>query len=230
MTPRARHAGPPLVALAVIHIVLFVGGVIAVAALAGGDRFPSPTESESDIVRFFANHARQTRWAGALYFGAAFPLGLFTATVVSRLRYLGISAAGATIALFGGIGASLALLACGGLTWTLAVIGPMNDATAAIRAVHLLTFVSGGPATIALSGLLVAGVAVTAGLSRLVPAWVAWVGVLIAIVSELSTLVLLWPGAMLLLPIARFPGLLWLVLAGALLPTSRPDSIGVPST
>ena len=40
-------------------------------------------------------------------------------------------------------------------------------------------------------------------------------------VAELSTFSLLWVGASVLLPIARFPALIWLVVAGALLPTNR---------
>jgi hypothetical protein len=38
----------------------------------------------------------------ALHVGAAVPLGIFTATVASRLRFAGIRAAGNDIASFGG--------------------------------------------------------------------------------------------------------------------------------
>jgi hypothetical protein len=37
-----------------------------------------------------------------LEFGAAIPLGIFTATMVSRLQFLGVRAAGAQIGFFGG--------------------------------------------------------------------------------------------------------------------------------
>lgn len=45
---------------------------------------------------------------------------------------------------------------------------------------------------------------------------------MIAVVAELATVSLIWPAASVLLPIARFPGLIWLVVAGLLLPHRRP--------
>lgn len=44
---------------------------------------------------------------------------------------------------------------------------------------------------------------------------------MIAVLAELTTLVLVWPALAFLLPIARFGALIWLVLAGALLPLRR---------
>ena len=40
-------------------------------------------------------------------------------------------------------------------------------------------------------------------------------------IAELATVSLLWPDASVLLPIARFPGLIWLIVAGLLLPSKR---------
>jgi hypothetical protein len=45
--------------------------------------------------------------------------------------------------------------------------------------------------------------------------------VVIAVIAELSTLSLIFPVLAILLPIARFPALIWLVVAGVLLPTQR---------
>jgi hypothetical protein len=62
-----------------------------------------------------------------LQFGAAVPLGIFTAAIVSRLHFLGVRAAGATIALYGGLAASLATT-CGALVmWVLARPGIADD-------------------------------------------------------------------------------------------------------
>jgi hypothetical protein len=55
----------------------------------------------------------------------------------------------------------------------------------------------------------------------LLPRPVAWAGLAIAVIAELSTLSLIFPLLAVLLPIARFPALIWLVVAGALLPTQR---------
>jgi hypothetical protein len=222
------HRGPSLAIVATVHLLLFVAGVLAVAVFAGGDRYPSPFEPQDTIVRFFASHALQTRIGAFFSFGSAIPLGIFTATVASRLRFLGVRAAGESIALFGGIGAALALMLSAVCSWTLSWIGGLPDSTAVVRALHLVAFATGGPATVVLLGLLVAGVAVTSGLSRRLPRWLGWAGVGIALVAELSSLVLVVPAAVPLLPIARFTGVLWLIAAGARLPRSKPSTQGAP--
>src|SRR5262249_40396249 len=97
-----RHAGPPLGPVAFTFVVLFLAGLFPVTVFGGLPYFPGPWESADTFLTFF-----QTRRAGVLlcaffHFGAAVPLGIFTATVVSRLQFLGVRAAGVFIALFGG--------------------------------------------------------------------------------------------------------------------------------
>jgi hypothetical protein len=62
-----------------------------------------------------------------LQFGAAVPLGVFTATIVSRLRFLGVKAAGAYIALFGGFGAAFATASNATVLWTISHSGIAQD-------------------------------------------------------------------------------------------------------
>jgi hypothetical protein len=92
---------------------------------------------------------------------------------------------------------------------------------ALVRALYYLVFLTGGPAHVVTLGLLVAGMAVPSLILRLLPRPVALVGLMIAVLAELTTLVLVWPALAFLLPIARFGALIWLVLAGALLPLRR---------
>jgi hypothetical protein len=47
-------------------------------------------------------------------------------------------------------------------------------------------------------------------------------GLVVAAVAELSSLSLMVPAAAWLLPLARFPALVWIVCAGALLPRRMP--------
>jgi uncharacterized membrane protein YkgB len=68
---------------------------------------------------------------------------------------------------------------------------------------------------------LIAGIAVPALLTGILPKWLSLTGVVIAAVAELSTLSVAADGFAYLLPIARFPGLIWLITAGFLLPKSR---------
>jgi hypothetical protein len=68
---------------------------------------------------------------------------------------------------------------------------------------------------------LIAGMAVPGLIVGLIPRPVAWAGLVIAGIAELTTLVLIWPGLSPLLPVARFTGLVWLIVAGVLLPLRR---------
>lgn len=60
------------------------------------------------------------------------------------------------------------------------------------------------------------------GLALERPRPVAVAGLVIAVLAELATLVLVWPALAPVLPLARFPGLVWLVVAGLQLPHQRP--------
>jgi hypothetical protein len=73
-------------------------------------------------------------------------------------------------------------------------------------------------------------VAVPAALGRLLPrpVWIA--GIAFAAIAELSTIALLSKPAAVLLPIARFGSLAWLVAAAAQLPDSRRRTVAVTST
>jgi len=214
------HRGPSLLALGIVHALLFVLGVAGATLLAGGDHFPSPFQSDALSHAWFTKHPDALRIGSFFVFGAAVPLGLFSATVASRLRFLGIEVAGVSIALFGGIAASVLLAASGLVQWALSWPGVAAEPSTA-RALHLLTFALGGPGTVVPLGLLIAGVSVSAGLTRLIPRWLMWFGLVVAALAELSALTLIAPAAAYLLPAARFPALIWMICVGVLLPKSR---------
>src|SRR5262249_2016030 len=108
----AIHRGPSLSMLGAIYTVLFVGGLIISARMAG-QSYVSPFTSEDAILQFFRTHADAVRVQAFIVFGSSIPLGIYAASVVSRLAFLGVRAAGATIALFGGLGASFVLALSG---------------------------------------------------------------------------------------------------------------------
>ena len=93
---------------------LFLVSQIVIGSMTVG-AFPNPYDSPALAQAFFGPNADVLRWVAFLQFGAAIPLGIFTATVVSRLRFLGLTVAGLTIAQFGGYVASI-MLAFSGLT------------------------------------------------------------------------------------------------------------------
>ncbi|HEY6378583.1 MAG TPA: hypothetical protein VI316_05330 [Candidatus Dormibacteraeota bacterium] len=217
---RQATAGPPLFALGAISTALFLASLIVVAAMTGGVP-PSPFSSESTVLAFLRDNRDAVRVMATLQFGSAVPLALYAATASARLRNLGIRAPGATIALVGGALSAAFLSLSAAIGWTLSQPGITAD-TAVTRALWDLSFATGGPGYVVPLGLLIAGMAVPAAFTGLLPRPLVVVGLALALVAEFATLALLLDGAAFLLPIARFGGLSWLVVAGALLPRSLP--------
>jgi hypothetical protein len=215
---RPVQGGPPLALLAAISLVLLLTGLAVGVALAGV--MPLPYGSATAIQDYFAGrHAAAVAIAVAT-FGSSVPLAIYAATASARLRQLGITAPGATIALAGGLLASAGLALSSLTAWTLSRPEVTSDA-ALVRALYYLTYLTGGPWHVVTLGLLIAGIAVPGLIVGLLPRAVAWTGLIIAGIAELTTLVLIWPGLSPLLPAARFTGLVWLIVAGALLPLRR---------
>jgi hypothetical protein len=219
----ARHPSPPLGVLAAIFTVLFLAGVVELLLAAPVEPL-NPFAAPSASAAYFRDHWLAVRWGGFLQFCAAIPLGLFAASSSSRLRFLGIKAAGATIALYGGLVASCLLALSGLCAWVLSQPGVDG---AAARALHLLAFGLGGPGHVATLGLLVAGLAVSSGLGGLLARGWMWSGIAIAVASELSVFSLVFLPAAFLLPLGRFTAMAWLIAVGILLPRSLADAEGV---
>jgi len=216
-TTRVRHAGPPLGIVATIFVLLFIAGLYPVTAFGGKPVFPGPGESLDVILTFFQARAPAVLLCAALQFGAAIPLGIFTATIVSRLRFLGVRAAGTEIAFFGGLATALNMMASSSVLWTMSYPGIAQEPTL-LQALYRLTFALGGPGFSVPFGLLIAGVSVTAGFKKLLPKWIVMLGLVLAVMGELSWLDILFPKVLFLIPLTRFPGFVWLIAAGFALP------------
>jgi hypothetical protein len=219
-SPRVAQGGPPLGVLGIVFTALFLIGLVLATALAGRT-YPSPFGADDVILRYFADQHTAVRVSGFFQFAAAVPLGIYAATASARLHNLGVRAPGATIALVGGVVAAATQAASGLVTWVLAQPSVTGDGPL-VRALNYLGFALGGPATVVFLGLLLAGIAVPGLLVGLIPRRLAFAGLVLAAIAELSTLTLLWDGAAFLLPVARFVGFAWLIAVGFLLPQSRP--------
>lgn len=171
------------------------------------------------ISAFFTTRPSAVLLYAALQFGAAVPLGIVTATAVSRLRFLGIRAAGADIALFGGFLTAFNMMASASILWAM-TYPEVAQNESVLQAAYRLSFALGGPGFSVPFGLLIAGIAVTAGFARLLPKWLVIAGLLIAAIGVLSWTEILVPKALPLIPLTRFPGFLWLIAAGFFLPSS----------
>jgi len=216
---RPQQGGPSLAVLAAISIGLLLAGLVVGAVIAGGI-MPLPYGSATEIQDYVTGHHGAAVAIAVGTFGSSVPLAIYAATASARLRQLGITAPGATIALAGGLLASAALALASLAAWTLSRPEVTSDA-ALVRALYYLTYLTGGPWHVVMLGLLIAGIAVPALIVGLLPRPVAWIGLVIAGLAELTTLVLIWPGLSPLLPVARFTGLIWLIAAGVLLPLRR---------
>src|SRR5215510_5899366 len=88
--PAIRHAGPPLTIPAFVCTGLFLGSLVIGALMTGGTPPPIPFHATDESLRYFVDYSTAVRIAAFLQFGAAIPLGIFTATVVSRFQFLGV--------------------------------------------------------------------------------------------------------------------------------------------
>src|ERR1700760_516201 len=87
-----KYKGPHLGILAVLFMLLFNTGLSFVISLNGKPPyFPGPWEPASAIVSYFQNQPHDVLMCSFFQFGAAIVLGLFTAAVVSRMRFLGLN-------------------------------------------------------------------------------------------------------------------------------------------
>lgn len=222
----ARHRSPPLGILAVVFTALFCAGLYPVTYFGGRPSFPVPWAPAHAVLAFFQQRAGAAVLCAFLHFGSAIPLGIFTAAIVSRLRFLGVRAAGVEIALFGGFATAALLMASSTVLWAIASAGAAQDSSLTM-ALHFLNFALGGPGYSVPLGLLMAGVSVPVLFRRLAPRWIAILGLVLAACGELSWLCMEFHAALFLIPLTRFPGFVWLIAIGFALPTRAPRGASV---
>ncbi len=225
-----QHMGPHPGIVAVIYTLLFNAGLyfvvsfrppehLAASATAIRPYFPGPWESAETITAYFQTHPHAVLWCAFLQFGAAIPLGIFTATMVSRLQFHGVRAAGSVIALFGGLMTSFNLAASALILWVMAYPGIAQESPV-LRALYYLVFAVGGVGFSVPTGILILGLSVPAAIMKLLPKWLVMGGFALGVIGELSALSLVIPQALFLIPLTRFPSFIWLVIAGFKLPKS----------
>ena len=217
-TPRFR--GPSLILLATVHILLFVAGLAAGAALRHGASYVSPFAPAEALNSFLTQSPTAIRVSNFFLFGSAIPFGIFAVTIVSRLHFLGVRAAGTNIALLGGAIATIALILSGSVGWILSVPEVLTSVPV-IKAVSFLNFLMGGVVFAVGFGLLAAGVSVTCYFMRLLPRWLVIFGMLLALAGELSSLSLVAFPANFFIPITRYLGFIWMFSVAVALTRDR---------
>jgi len=205
--------------LGLLCIGLLFGGLAIGVALGGV--MPLPYGPMTRVVAYVRTEPVALQVIATAAFASSVPLAIYAATAGARLRRLGVAGPAAAIALTGGTLAAGALGLAALLGWTLSRPEVSADA-ALVRAIYFLVFLVGSPGHLVALGLLVAGMAVPGRALGLMPGPLAWAGLVIAALAEVTTLVLAWPALGVILPIARVAALVWLVAAGAAL--RRPPS------
>ena len=219
-----RFRGPSIVLLASVHIVLFVAGLVAGSVLRHGAPFVTPFAPAEQVRMFFMQSPMAVRVSSFFLFGSAVPFGIFAVTTVSRLRFRGVRAAGTNITLLGGLVATIALFFSGTAGWILSEPG-VCDSAAVVKAIYLLSFLCGGVLYAIGFGLFAAGISVTCYFMRLLPRWLTLVGIVIAIAGELSWFSLIAYPANFFIPITRFAGFIWMLLAAVALSRDRKTAL-----
>jgi hypothetical protein len=214
-SPASAPSRLTLPGLGLLCIGLLFGGLAIGVALGGV--MPLPYGPMSAVVAYVRAEPVAVQVIATATFASSVPLAIYAAAAGARLRQLGVTQPAATIALTGGTLAAGALGLTGLLGWTLSRPEISAD-TALVRAIYFLVFLVGSPGHLVALGLLVAGMAVPGRTLGLMPKPLAWTGLAIAALAEVTTLVLVWPRLGVVLPIARVVALVWLVAAGAALP------------
>lgn len=212
----SRHDGPSPALLAGLSIALLFGG-LGVGISIGGI-MPLPYGSTAAVQHYVQTQSLALHIMAVAVFGSSVLLAIYTATVSSRLRWLGVNGAGPTVALAGGTLAAGGLALTGLLGWVMSRPEIAGD-TSLVRALYLLTFLIGGPGHVVALGILIAGVAAGGRLPRTT----VWAGIAIATLCETTMLVLAWTAVGPILPVARVAALAWLLVVGIHLPTRRDD-------
>jgi hypothetical protein len=187
MKSLSRFRGPSIILLTSVHIILFVAGLVAGSALRHGAPFVTPFAPAEQLRLFFTQSPMAVRVSNFFLLGSAAPFGILAVTTVSRLRFMGVRAAGTNITLLGGLAATIALFFSGIVSWILSV-PDVSDSLAVVKALDFLSFLCGGVLYSIGFGLFAAGISisVTSHFMRLLPRWLTFLGIVLAITGELS--------------------------------------------
>src|SRR5271155_4053100 len=134
---RRQRGGPPLALVAAICIGLLFGGLAIGVALGGV--MPLPYGPVAAVQQYVRAQPVAVQVIAVAAFASSVPLAVYAAMAGARLRQLGVTTPGPTIALAGGILAAGALGLTGLLGWTLSRPEISGDA-ALVRALYVLAF------------------------------------------------------------------------------------------
>lgn len=213
------HRMPYLLALAIAYTLLAVASVAALIVFRGemplsGMAGLNPFGPAEISRHYFLAAPVAIRVSGFLCSGSAIPLATYTAVAVARFEFMGARQSVMYIGVAGGLAASAGLAVAGLLLWMLSV-PEVATSIPVSHALHFLVVLSGGIGFAVGQGLMAASLSVAGRSARLLPQWVAALGLLIAVTGALSAFGLLSAIMTIPIPVTRVAGFLWLIGAGA---------------
>lgn len=213
-----RQVGPNLLLLTVVYLALLIAGGSRLNAA-----FAMPRDSVEKAVDYIAKYGWTIQLGSFFELVSAIPLGIFIATTISRLRFLGVRSAGESIASLGGVGATTMLVLSALTNWSLTRPG-IPQAQGAAAALRAISFAAAGPGFAVLLGFFVAGVSLAAGLHKSLPRWLMWFGIVIGLACELAAFTVLNFKAGYFIPVGRFVSIVWMLGVSLTLPMRVTDA------
>ena len=214
-TKKYSYKQPHLGIIAFIYVMLFMIGLSFVSSFSP-PYFPQPMAPAYEIVKYFQEHPYEVKMCAFFQFCSAIFLGVFTAVVVGmlgRLNKSGSSISLINIALFGGFFNAFSLALSSMILWVMALAGIAENADI-ILTLYYHMFIIGGVGYSVPMGLLIAGIVIASWSKKILPRWLSIAGILPAATGLLSNFYLIFAPFLYLIPLTRFPGFVWLVLAG----------------
>jgi hypothetical protein len=189
--------------LLMMGVAFLVANVLPTEGFPPAGGYPSPFASSIDIERFFSENPTIVRTLGAVLALLAVAMAAFVVSITGLLRtHESDDDVLVRFAYATGLLASGFVMISAILTWVLSRPVVVEE-TPALRTVHDLTFLAGGPAHVLFVAAFLAAASMSASRSRAFPRWLMWLGMVGAAVSSLAIVALVWRPATYILPASR---------------------------
>jgi len=142
---------------------------------------------------------------------------------MSRLRFFGVNASGAYIALFGGVMAAINFAASACVLWVMASPAVAQNSVV-LPALYYFHITIGGVGFAVPMALFMAGVCIPAAFMKLLPKWIVIFGLILAGTGALSWFSMIFPKTCFLIPLTIFPSVIWMIATGFALPRTAERS------
>jgi hypothetical protein len=220
--PAAELRGPRIAAAAAVaYVGCFAVSLILPGLLGQHAAPPAPYASDEEVARKLAASDHSLVPVAAFWQAAsALALLVFVAYAAQFVRGRVPRSALAGLVLAGGVVSGGLLVLSASIQWV--SYQPTIAADVHLfRAVTDLVFITGAAPHVATLGLLVAAVAYAGRKTGTMPAWLNWFGLVIAALSLVSMLSLMFEVTAIFIPLGRYVGMIWFLGVAAVLWSRR---------